>query len=68
MYRKWNQFGILNHEDEPWTPRTFDTEHAATEYLNTKRIAWPNKGGLDQHSVVPVTVTVTVIVPIAADA
>lgn len=57
---QWDQFGIANHLGEPWTPRTFDTREAAQHYLDINRQNWPKPHGLDDHVVVPVTVTVEI--------
>ena len=54
----WSAFGILNGVGQPWTPRTFDTEDAAQDYITDYSYAFPGEIDLTKHRVVPVRVTV----------
>ena len=51
----WSMYGITNRWGEPWTHRTFETEHQAESYRDNSPFT------TQKHRVVPVRVTVRVL-------
>lgn len=62
---RMRRFGIINHMGEVWSPDTFNTEAEARAYLADHQRRFP-KINVKYHSVGPVNVTVSRIMPLPA--